>query len=354
MPKISLLKALREVLSSEHDVPNKKAIDKQQQVALDKIISNYKPLVDSDSRYEYYVFYQTASKLPVDKEVFEEFVSLLPGFRKEFQRMFNFGYTGYFLSGLINNINEEVPIELTVSSYDLYGLGAYLNSRNLEIKFNVGSLLGDGMKSGKIVVHGSGGSLVGRNMKGGTILIRSVCDHAGERMEGGVLTIKGSGGDYVGQRMAGGTIFVDSASNYLGEFMFDGKIYVKKNAGKNVGFEMADGLIEIGEDMEHKVGFGMTGGKIKVHGNVQTTVGLLMDGGEIEIGGNVGPAKIGPAYIGANMTDGKIIIHGYANAVVGCGITGGEIHLNGGYESIADNIGGQAKIFDRGKLIFPK
>lgn len=336
----NLITIIREIATK-----NKESID------LDKIISSYRPLV-IDRGATSKDFYETANSIVTDKETIYRFVALLHGYQKERE----FSLTGYFLSGLINNLDENESVRLDFSNLtldfsSLLGLGAQLHSRTLEIYPEIGSYIGEEMVSGNIIVHGPARNNVGSNMGGGSILVGSVWDQLGIQMGGGEITVRGSAGDYAAKRMAGGLIVVEkSVRNYLGEFMSSGKVIVKGDASKNIGFEMSGGEIIIEGSMEHKVGFGMMDGKITIGGDVQNTVGLVMKGGEIIVDGNVGPAPIGPAYVGPNMEGGKITIYGDVVGSVGDGMTGGEIHLNGSYGSISkDKMGG--RIYHKGKKV---
>ena len=64
--------------------------------------------------------------------------------------------------------------------------------------------IGQGMKAGRIEIHGSAGMHLGAEMAGGSILVQGDAGSwAGREMKGGLLHIAGSAGDHVGSAYRG-------------------------------------------------------------------------------------------------------------------------------------------------------
>lgn len=185
-----------------------------------------------------------SSSLLAGKEDILKFVSGLA----EYEGREGVADTGLFLSGLINNLeeDEDVDLDLTYFVEPLNYLGTYLRSRNLTIKGNVGLFLGRSMHSGAITVsEGDAGACAGRSMEGGEILINgsagesvgyfmqsgkitvggSAGRKAGDRMEGGEILIKGDAGELVGANMSGGAIRLEGGYKSLSEKITGGEIY---------------------------------------------------------------------------------------------------------------------------------
>ncbi|MBR9691433.1 hypothetical protein GOV06_01480 [Candidatus Woesearchaeota archaeon] len=217
---------------------------------LDKIIKVYESVL-LDEEVDYNDFYDKAYSLIASKQDIHKFTSLFPKYEKESKR---FKYMGGFLSGLINNLeeNEEITLNLTGLT-KLDDLGYKLSSRTLIIKGNVGDDLGSLMDSGKIIVEGNTRSHVGSMMKDGEILIKGNAGMGvGGLMEGGEIVIKGNA-YLVGYLMQAGKITIEGDAldeNDLGNNMVGGVIIVNGNAGKLIGQNMTGGIIHLNGDYE--------------------------------------------------------------------------------------------------------
>ncbi len=134
----------------------------------------------------------------------------------------------------------------------------------------------------------------------------------GAHMRSGQIVVHGSGGRHIGSELRGG------------------KIHVEGDAGGWVGCEMRAGLIHVHGNAGHLIGAayrgsaqGMRGGKIIVDGSAGDEVGLLMKQGMIAIGGDAGDV------IGFNMADGTVLVLGDSGIRPGAGMRGGTIALLG-------------------------
>jgi formylmethanofuran dehydrogenase subunit C len=134
--------------------------------------------------------------------------------------------------------------------------------------------IGEGMKSGEIVINGN------------------VDMHCGALMSGGKITVKGNADSWCGREMLGGEILVEgNAAHYVGagyrgetKGIASGRITVTGNAGDFVGENMA-------------------GGELLINGSVGTLAGSGMTGGKLVIGGDA-------AIPGGDMKKGTIIVKG--------------------------------------------
>lgn len=138
--------------------------------------------------------------------------------------------------------------------------------------------IGQGMKTGKIEIHGSAGMHVGSGMTGGSILVHGdVGSWAGMEMKGGLLHIQGNAGDHVGSAyrgswsgMSGGKIVIEgSARNQLGSGLTGGEIAVAGNVENFAGIRQSGGLILVRGDAVRGVGAEMTGGTLAVCGRIR-------------------------------------------------------------------------------------
>jgi formylmethanofuran dehydrogenase subunit C len=120
--------------------------------------------------------------------------------------------------------------------------------------------IGEGMRTGTLIVEGDAGAYAGRFMRGGR------------------LDIKGSAGDYLGTGMKGGLIMVGaSAGNFTGAM----------TPGQKFG--MAGGVIRVGGDIGERAGDRMRRGTIVVKGKTGAAAGSRMSGGTIWAEGGFGP-----------------------------------------------------------------
>jgi len=131
--------------------------------------------------------------------------------------------------------------------------------------------LGDGMESGRLVVHGSGGTFVGARQRGGEIHVHgSVDESAGAAMTGGTLVIDGDAGDAAGGPLPGGLRGLDG-----------GELLIQGNAGRCLGFRQRRGLIAVAGKAGEFPGQELRAGTILVGSGDLVGAGLGMRRGSI-------------------------------------------------------------------------
>jgi formylmethanofuran dehydrogenase subunit C len=150
--------------------------------------------------------------------------------------------------------------------------------------------IGEGMKAGRIEIHGSAGMHLGAEMSGGCILVHgNVGSFAGMEMKGGLLHILGDAGDHVGSAyrgswrgMSGGRIVIEgSARSQVGGGLTGGEIVVSGGVETFAGIRQSGGLILVRGDALRGVGAEMTGGTIAVCGKIrQFSPGFIEAGHE--------------------------------------------------------------------------
>ncbi|MBN1236206.1 MAG: formylmethanofuran dehydrogenase subunit C [Methanotrichaceae archaeon] len=150
--------------------------------------------------------------------------------------------------------------------------------------------IGQGMKAGRIEIHGSAGMHLGAEMTGGSILVRGDAGSwAGREMKGGLLHIAGSAADHIGSAyrgswrgMTGGEIRIDgSARSQLGGGLVGGQIVVAGNVENFCGIRQSGGLIVVKGSAMRGVGAEMNGGTIAVCGDIrQFSPGFIETGHE--------------------------------------------------------------------------
>jgi formylmethanofuran dehydrogenase subunit C len=176
------------------------------------------------------------------------------------------------------------------------------------------------------------------------------------------ITINGDASEVrrVGQGMKTGEIIVNGdAGMHLGEKMAGGKITVNGNAGGWTGSSMKKGLIEIHGDASDYLASpyrgsseGMRGGKIVVDGNVGSDSGCYLRGGVIIIKGNSGP------FLGFHISKGAIYVEKNAGPRLGANMVGGKIIVSGLVEDLmptftVDRVKKKAKVDDTLKVEGP-
>jgi len=176
------------------------------------------------------------------------------------------------------------------------------------------------------------------------------------------ITINGDASEVrrVGQGMKTGEIIINgNAGMHLGEKMAGGKITVNGNASGWTGSSMKKGLIEIHGDASDYLASpyrgsseGMRGGKIVVDGNVGSDSGCYLRGGEIIIKGNSGP------FLGFHISKGAIYVEKNAGPRLGANMTGGKIIVSGVVEDLmptftVDGVKKKAKVDDDLKVEGP-
>ncbi len=137
--------------------------------------------------------------------------------------------------------------------------------------------VGQGMKTGEIVINGNAGMHLGEKMTGGKITVNGNANGwTGSSMKNGLIEIHGDAGDYLAspyrgstEGMRGGKIVVDgNVGSDSGCYLRGGSIIVKGNAGPFLGYHMAKGAIYVEKNAGSRLGASMTGGKIVVSGFV--------------------------------------------------------------------------------------
>jgi formylmethanofuran dehydrogenase subunit C len=200
---------------------------------------------------------------------------------------------------------------------------------NIIINGDVGEVrrVGQGMKTGEIVINGNAGMHLGEKMAGGKITVNgNAAGWTGSSMKKGLIEIHGDASDYLAspyrgsvEGMRGGTIIVDgNVGSDSGCYLRGGTIKVKGNAGPFLGFHMKKGVIHVEKNAGNRLGASMTGGKIVVSGSVDELMPTFtVDGvkGKVKIDDNL--KAEGPFYVFlgdlAEHDNGKLFISKAAN-----------------------------------------
>lgn len=141
--------------------------------------------------------------------------------------------------------------------------------------------IGQGMKTGEIVINGNVGMHTGEQMAGGKITVNgNAGSWSGSEMKKGTLEIKGDAGDYIAAAyrgsstgMKGGLITVTGkVGSDVGTHMSGGVIKIKGGAGRFLGYHMSDGTILVEAGCDIRPGACMTGGKIVITGVLEEVV----------------------------------------------------------------------------------
>lgn len=137
--------------------------------------------------------------------------------------------------------------------------------------------IGEGMRQGRITIHGDVGMHLGAQMRGGEIVVHgNVGAWAGAHLSGGRIRIHGNAGPmlgaaYVGEKrgMRGGVIIVDGdAGPRVGERMRRGLIVVQGDVGPFAGARIIAGSIIVFGALGARAGAGMKRGSIVALGGV--------------------------------------------------------------------------------------
>ena len=186
------------------------------------------------------------------------------------------------------------PVQLPLSELfevDVSGAGSP-EETSILIEGDVSRIkrIGEGMKAGRIEIHGSAGMHLGAEMAGGSILVQGDAGSwAAREMKGGLLHIAGNAGDHVGSAyrgswrgMTGGQIIVDgSARSQLGGGLAGGEIVVAGNVENFCGIRQSGGLIAVMGSAVRGTGAEMNGGIIAVCGEIrQFSPGFIEAGRE--------------------------------------------------------------------------
>jgi formylmethanofuran dehydrogenase subunit C len=146
--------------------------------------------------------------------------------------------------------------------------------------------VGQGMKSGEIVVNGNIGMHTCEKMAGGKITVNGNSGGwTGSEMKKGTIEIHGDAGDYTASPyrgndlgMKGGLITVDgNVGTDVGCYLKGGIIKIKGNAGRFLGFHMSDGAIYVEKNCDVRTGALMNGGKIVVGGTLEVLPSFTID-----------------------------------------------------------------------------
>jgi len=181
------------------------------------------------------------------------------------------------------------PVQLPLGEFfdvDVSGAGSP-EETNILIEGDVSRIkrIGQGMKAGRIEIHGCAGMHLGAEMAGGSIFVQGDAgSFAGMEMLGGLLHIAGSAGDHVG-------------SAYRGSWrgMTGGQITVDGSARSQLGGGLAGGLIVVAGNVENFCGIRQSGGLILVKGSTVRGTGAEMNGGTIAVCGAI--RQFSPGFI---------------------------------------------------------
>ena len=169
--------------------------------------------------------------------------------------------------------------------------------------------IGQGMKAGRIEIHGSAGMHLGFEMAGGSILVQGDAGSwTGMEMKGGQIHIQGNGADHIG-------------SSYRGSWrgMTGGEILIDGNARSQLGGGMDGGRIIVVGNVENFCGIRQSGGLILVKGSAVRGVGAEMNGGTIAVCGAIKQPSPGFLEIGReeNAMLGDIRLDGWYDRFTG-------------------------------------
>jgi formylmethanofuran dehydrogenase subunit C len=166
--------------------------------------------------------------------------------------------------------------------------------------------VGQGMKTGEIVINGNIGMHTGERMLGGKITVNgNAGGWTGSEMKKGTIEIHGDGGDYMASPyrgndagMKGGLITVDgNVGTDVGCYLKGGIIKVKGSAGRFLGYQMTDGAIYIEKDCDVRTGACMHGGKIIVGGTLEVLPSFTIDAVKPKVKVDSTQTAQGPFYV---------------------------------------------------------
>ena len=160
------------------------------------------------------------------------------------------------------------------------------------IRFEGGSLcldnVGQGLKSGEIIVEGDCGKSPGRGMSGGNLMIAGDCGpYAGSAMSGGRLEIVGDAGDFLGAPLEGEM-----------EGITGGLLFVRGNAGARAGDRLRRGTIVIEGSAGDYPGSRMIAGTLIVLKACGVLPGYLMRRGTIAL---ANPPELAPTFVDCGL-----------------------------------------------------
>ncbi len=133
-------------------------------------------------------FYQKAYRLLRKIEYTAKDVERFSIVLAELQDDKEFGFrAGIFLSALINNCKEEEFVIFTNHLSKMVNYLGFSNRKNITVQGNVGGLLGNEMRTGKITVNGNARMSVAPFMRGGEIHINGEIDSVSEYIADGII-----------------------------------------------------------------------------------------------------------------------------------------------------------------------
>ncbi len=166
--------------------------------------------------------------------------------------------------------------------------------------------VGQGMKTGEIVVNGNIGMHTGEKMIGGKITVNGNSGGwTGSEMKKGTIEIHGDAGDYTASPyrgndagMKGGLITVDgNVGTDVGCYLKGGIIKIKGAAGRFLGYHMSDGAIYVEKECDVRTGACMTGGKIIVGGTLEILPSFTIDSVKAKVKVDDTQSVAGPFYV---------------------------------------------------------
>jgi formylmethanofuran dehydrogenase subunit C len=167
--------------------------------------------------------------------------------------------------------------------------------------------IGQGMKTGEIVINGDAGMHTGERMTGGKITVNgNVGGWTGNEMKAGTIEIHGDAGDYLASPyrgsstgMKGGMIIVDGkVGSDVGCYLHGGVLKIKGGAGRFLGYHMSDGTILVETQSDTRAGACMTGGKIVIAGTIEEVMPTFtIDSIKPKVKINETQSAAGPFYV---------------------------------------------------------
>ncbi|HUB65621.1 MAG TPA: formylmethanofuran dehydrogenase subunit C [Methylocella sp.] len=143
-------------------------------------------------------------------------------------------------------------IRLEGGSERLDNIGQGLKSGEIIVEGACGKSPGRGMSGGNLVVAGDCGPFAGSTMSGGRLeIVGDAASFLGaplegemEGMTGGLLIVRGNAGERAGDRLRRGTIVIEgTAGDYPGSRMIAGTLIILKDCGLLPGYLMRRGTI---------------------------------------------------------------------------------------------------------------
>ncbi|MCL2134692.1 MAG: formylmethanofuran dehydrogenase subunit C [Candidatus Bathyarchaeota archaeon] len=167
--------------------------------------------------------------------------------------------------------------------------------------------VGQGMKTGEIIINGDAGMHTGEKLAGGKIVINGNSGGwTGCEMKKGLIEIHGNSGDYTASTyrgtstgMKGGLIIIDGdVGTNVGCYLQGGTIKIKGSAGRYLGYHMSDGTIYVEKDCASRAGAFMIGGKIIVNGVMELMMPTFtIDGIKPKVKIDANQNAQGPFYV---------------------------------------------------------